>query len=242
MTSISGKTVLITGANRGIGRALVDEALARGAATVYAGTRKPIDHPGPRVRPVPLDVTSGDQIQAAVETVGSLDLLINNAGIAAYDDLSDPAVIAGHLAVNLYGTHAVTRAFTPLLARTGGAIVNNLSVNAFAPLPLIASYSISKAAAFSLTQSLRTLLAPRGIRVHAVLTGIVDTEMSRGVEIPKAAPDVVAAAIFDGVENNEDEIFPDPMSQPMADDWRNGAGKALEARYAALAADVMAAA
>jgi NAD(P)-dependent dehydrogenase (short-subunit alcohol dehydrogenase family) len=238
MTSIDGKTVFITGANRGIGQALVDVALDRGAGRIYAGTRRPISHPDGRVVPVTLDITDGDQIRAAVETVGSLDLLINNAGIAAYDDLSDPAVIAHHLAVNLYGTHAVLQAFVPLLARSGGAVVNNLSVNAFAPLPLVASYSLSKAAAFSLTQSMRTLLAPRGVRVHAVLTGIVDTDMSRGVDIPKASPAAVAAAIFDGIENGEDEIFPDAMSRPMADGWRGGTAKALENEYAALARSV----
>jgi len=241
MTDIAGRTVLITGANRGIGKALVHEALARGAARVYAGTREPIKDPDSRVTPLRLDVTSGEEIQAAAEAITSLDLLINNAGIASYDDLSDPTVIARHLAVNLYGTLAVTQAFTPLLARGRGAVVNNLSVNAFAPLPLIASYSLSKAAAFNLTQSLRTLLAPRGVTVHAVLTGIVDTDMSRGVDIPKATPASVAAAIFDGIEKGEDDIFPDAMSQPMAESWRTSAAKALEGQYAALAADVLAA-
>ncbi|WP_369192148.1 SDR family NAD(P)-dependent oxidoreductase [Streptomyces sp. R08] len=237
MTRIEGTTVLITGASRGIGHALVDEALARGAATVYAGTRTPLDHPDSRVQPVTLDVTSSEQITAAVNGIGSLDLLINNAGIAGYDDLSDPSVIAEHLAVNLFGTLAVTRAFTPLLARSNGAIVNNLSVNAFAPLPLIASYSVSKAAAFSATQSLRTLLSAQGVSVHAVFTGIVDTDMSRGVEIPKDTPAAVAAAILDGVEKGEQDIFPDAMSRPMADSWRTGPGKALEVQYAALTAD-----
>ena len=240
MTRIEGTTVLITGASRGIGHALVDEALARGAATVYAGTRTPLDHPDSRVQPVTLDVTNSEQITAAVNGIGSLDLLINNAAIAGYDDLSDPAVIAEHLAVNLFGTLAVTRAFTPLLARSNGAIVNNLSVNAFAPLPLIASYSASKAAAFSATQSLRTLLSAQGVSVHAVLTGIVDTDMSRGVEIPKDTPAAVAAAILDGVEKGEQDIFPDAMSRPMADGWRTGAGKALEVQYAALTADTLA--
>jgi NAD(P)-dependent dehydrogenase (short-subunit alcohol dehydrogenase family) len=242
VTNIAGRTVLITGANRGIGQALVDAALKRGASQVYAGTRTPIEHSDTRVRPVPLDITDPDQIQAAVEAVGSLDLLINNAGIAAYDDLSDADVIARLFAVNLYGTLAVTRAFTPLLARTAGAVVNNLSITAFAPLPLIPSYSISKAAAFALTQSLRPLLAAQGVRVHAVLTGFVDTDMTRGANSPKATPASVAAAIFDGVEAGQDDIFPDAMSQPMADGWRTLAASALEGPYAALAAELRAAA
>lgn len=241
MTSIAGKTILITGANRGIGQALVNEALTRGAGRVYAGTRGHLDHPDARVTPVTLDITRSEQIAAATEAIGSLDLLINNAGIAGYDDLSDPQVIADHLSVNLYGTLAVIRAFTPHLARTHGAVVNNLSVNAFAPLPLIASYSVSKAAAFSVTQSLRVILAAQGVRVHAVLTGIVDTDMSRGVDIPKDTPDAVAAAIFDGIENREEDIFPDAMSRPMAENWRTSAAKALETSYATMTLQVQAA-
>jgi NAD(P)-dependent dehydrogenase (short-subunit alcohol dehydrogenase family) len=114
-----------------------------------------------------------------------------------------------HLAVNLFGTYAVIQAFLPLLAQSRGAIVNNLSVNALAPLPIIPAYSISKAATFSLTQALRVILAAQGIRVHAVLTGPIDTAMSQGRDIPKASPPAVARGIFDGVENDEDEIFPD---------------------------------
>ena len=105
---------------------------------------------------------------------------------------------------------------------------------AFAALPLIPAYSISKAAAFSLSQSLRALLAGRGVSVHAVLTGPVDTDMVRGLDIPKASPESVARAIFDGVEKEEEDIFPDPMSEAMAESWRSGAAKALERQNAAL--------
>jgi NAD(P)-dependent dehydrogenase (short-subunit alcohol dehydrogenase family) len=183
---------------------------------------------------VTLDVTNAAQIQRAVDEIESLDVLINNAGLALYDDLSDPSVLERHLAVNLFGTYRVTQAFLPLLARSEGAIVNNLSMNALAPLPLIPSYSISKAAAFNLTQSLRVLVAARGVRVHAVLTGPVDTDMTRGLDIPKAARESVARAIFDGVEQGQEEIFPDAMSQSLAQSWRSGAAKALETQYAAL--------
>ena len=107
---------------------------------------------------------------------------------------------------------------------------------AFAPLPLIPAYSISKAAAFSLTQSLRALLAGRGVRVHAVLTGPTDTDMNRGLDIPKASAESVARAIFDGVENGEEDIFPDPMSQSLAESWRGGAVKAFERQIPALVA------
>jgi NAD(P)-dependent dehydrogenase (short-subunit alcohol dehydrogenase family) len=235
MASIANRAVLVTGGNRGIGRALVEEALNRGAGRVYAGTRQPWTHPDERVTPLILDVTSAAQIQDAVEKVGSLDVLVNNAGIALYDDLSDTSALERQLAVNLFGMYGVTQAFLPLLTRSGGAIVNNLSVNAFAPLPLIPAYSVSKAAAFSLTQSLRALLAGRGVSVHAVLTGPVDTDMNRGLDIPKASPESAAQAIFDGVENEEEDIFPDPMSQSMAESWRGSRAKELEHQWAAVA-------
>jgi NAD(P)-dependent dehydrogenase (short-subunit alcohol dehydrogenase family) len=218
--TMDGSAVLITGANRGIGRALVEEALSRGAKRVYAGTRQPLSHPDERVTPLTLDVTDAAQIQAAVDSVESLDLLINNAGLALYDDLSDRAALERQLSVNLFGTYAVTQGFLPLLTRSRGAIVNVLSVAAFAPIPLIPAYSISKAAAFSLSQSLRGLLAGRGVRVHAVLAGPVDTEMSRDLDVPKASAESVARGIFDGVEKGDEDIFPDPMSESMAQSWQ----------------------
>src|SRR3981189_58414 len=214
--TIADRAVLVTGANRGIGQALVEEALRRGAKRVYAGTRQPLAHLDGRVTPLTLDVTNAAQTQAAVERVDSLDILINNAGLALYDDLSDRAALDQQLAVNLFGTYGVTQAFLPQLTAARGAIVNVLSVTALAPLPVIPAYSISKAAAFSLSQSLRALLAGRGVSVHAVLAGPVDTDMNRGFDIPKSSPESVARGIFDGVENGEDEIFPDPMSASMA--------------------------
>jgi NAD(P)-dependent dehydrogenase (short-subunit alcohol dehydrogenase family) len=234
--AIAGKTVLVTGANRGIGQALVNEALNRGARRVYAGTREALAHPDARVTPLVLDVTSNAQIHAAAEMVESLDILINNAGIALFDDLSDRAVLEQHLAVNLFGTYEVTQAFLPLLTRSRGTIVNNVSTMAVAPFPVTPAYAISKAAAFNLTQSLRALLAGRGVRVHAVLTGPTDTDMTRGFDIPKTSPESVARAIFDGVDNGEEEIFPDPASQTLAESWRSGAVKALERENAAFVA------
>ncbi|MCV7398696.1 SDR family NAD(P)-dependent oxidoreductase [Mycobacterium fragae] len=234
MVRIADNAVLITGGNRGIGRALVEEALNRGAKRVYVGTRAALSHPDDRVTPLALDVTNAEQIRRAVDEVESLDVLINNAGVALYDDLSDRSALERHLAVNLFGTYDVIRAFLPLLARSSGAIVNNLSVNAVAPLPLIPAYSISKAAAFNLTQSLRALLAGQGVSVHAVLTGPVDTDMTRGLDIPKSSPESVARAIFDGIERGEEDIFPDLMAQSVADNWSSGAAKALERQYAAL--------
>jgi NAD(P)-dependent dehydrogenase (short-subunit alcohol dehydrogenase family) len=231
--NIENKTMLITGANRGIGRALVEEALTRGAKRVYAAMRQPLAHSDGRVTPLTLDVTDATQIQEAVKDVGSLDILINNAGVDLHDDLSDRAGIDRHLAVNFFGTHGVTQAFLPLLARSEGAIVNVLSLAALASVPFSPAYAISKAAAFSMTQSLRALWAGRGVKVHAVFAGPVDTDMTRSLDIPKASPESVAGAIFDGLANGDEDIFPDPMSKTVAEGWRAGVAKALERQFAA---------
>jgi len=230
--NIANKTVLITGANRGIGQALVAEALRRGAKRVYAGTRSALQHPDKRVTPLTLDVTNALQIQQAVNKVDNLDVLINNAGIAIYDDLSNSDVIEQHLAVNLLGMFKVTRAFLPLLSRSKGGIVNNLSLVALAPVPVISAYSISKAAAFNMTQALRALLARQGVSVHGVVLGPIDTDMNRGFDIPKASPESAAQGIFDGLEKGEEEIFPDPTSNSIAEGWRAGVAKALERQFA----------
>jgi len=231
--NIANKTVLITGANRGIGRALVNEAIRRGAKRVYAGTRGALQHVDKRVTPLTLDVTNDLHIQRAVEEVENLDVLINNAGVAIYDDLSKSDAIEQHLAVNVLGPLRVTRAFLPLLRRSKGAIVTNLSLAALAPLPMIPAYSISKAAAFSMTQSLRALLGGQGVTVHAVFLGPIDTDMNRGLEIPKASPESAALGIFDGLEKGEEDIFPDPASQPVAHGWRTGVAKELERQFTA---------
>jgi NAD(P)-dependent dehydrogenase (short-subunit alcohol dehydrogenase family) len=238
VTTIAGKAVLVTGGNRGIGRALVEEALERGARRVYAGTRQPWTHPDERVMPLILDVTDGAQVRRAAAGAGSLDVLVNNAGLALYDDLTDRSAIERSLAVNLFGPYDVIQAFLPLLTRSRGVIVNNLSMNSLAPFPMIPAYSISKSAAFSMTQSLRALLAGRGVRVHAVLTGPTDTDMTRGFDIPKTSAESVARAIFAGVEREEEEIFPDPMSESVAESWRNGTLKELERQFAAIAETV----
>src|SRR5258706_5461265 len=231
--TIADRAVLVTGANRGIGQALVEEALRRGAKRVYAGTRHPFSHLDGRVTPLMLDVTNAAQIQRAVEEVGTLDVLINNAGVAIYDDLSNLDVIEQHLAVNFLGLLKMTHAFLPLLRRSKGAIVNNLSLAALAALPVIPAYSISKAAAFNMTQSLRALLAAQGVTVHAVVLGPIDTDMNRGFEIPKASRESAARGLLDGLEKGDEDIFPDPASQSIAEGWRNGAVKALERQFAA---------
>lgn len=230
--TIKDKTILVTGGNRGIGKALVNEALSRGAKRVYVGTRQPLIHLDKRVTPLMLDITDTAQIQSAVAQIEELDILINNAGVALYDDLSDRTAIEKSLAVNFYGPYDVIRGFLPQLKRSKGAIVNNVSVMALAPFPITPAYALSKAAAFNMTQSFRALLAKQDVSVYAVLTGPTDTDMTKGFDVPKASPESVAKAIFDGIESGEEEIFPDPMTAPLAEGWRNGAVKAMEQQNA----------
>jgi len=232
--NIAIKTVLITGANRGIGRALVDEALKRGARRVYAAARSPFRVDDRRVTPLVLDVTDRVQIDQAAAAVESFDVLVNNADVADFDNLSEANAIGWHLAVNLFGPFNVTRAFLPHLTRANGAIVNNLSLAAIAPLPIVPAYSISKAAAANMTQSLRVYLKGRGVTVHGVFLGPIDTDMSKGFEVPKTSPAAAAQGIFDGLEKGEEDIFPDAGSQPMAEGWRAGPAKALELEFAVL--------
>jgi NAD(P)-dependent dehydrogenase (short-subunit alcohol dehydrogenase family) len=152
------------------------------------------------------------------------------------DDLSDSAALEQHLAVNLFGTFGVIQAFLPQLTSSTGAIINSTSIVAFAPVPVTPAYAISKAALFNLTQSLRGIPAGRGIQVHAVLAGPVDTDMTRALDIPKASPESVARAIFDGLASGDEDIFPDLQSQALADYWRGGPAKALEHQFEAIIA------
>jgi NAD(P)-dependent dehydrogenase (short-subunit alcohol dehydrogenase family) len=233
-TQLTDKTVLVTGANRGLGRALVDEALRRGAKRVYAASRRPTDAADKRVTPLILDVTDAEQIRDAADSVESLDILINNAGLSVADDLTDRSAFEQHLAVNLYGTLDVTQALLPALTRTRGAVVNVVSLGAVAAVPVLPAYSVSKAASLSVTQSLRAMLTGRGVKVYAVMPGPIDTDMVRALDIPKTPAADVARATLDGVERGEEEIFPDPMSQLLADGWRGGVAKELERQNAAM--------
>ena len=230
--TLADQAVLVTGANRGLGAALVAEALRRGARRVYAGTRQDLHGVDDRVVPVRLDVTNPSQIGAAARAIDRLNLLINNAGVGHFEDLTNPAVLAEHLRVNLYGPHAVAQAVLPKLIASGGSVVNVLSIAALASLPVMASYSVSKAAAFSLTQAQRALFAGRGVRVHAVLAGPMDTDMVRDMAIPKSQPAEVARSIYDGVLAGREDIFPDPMAAALEEGWNSGPLKALERQNA----------
>jgi NAD(P)-dependent dehydrogenase (short-subunit alcohol dehydrogenase family) len=219
---IQGTTVLVTGANRGLGRSLVAALLERGAAKVYAASRTAEPQADSRVVALKLDLTDLDTIAAAARAASDATIVINNAGTAAFAGPLDaePGAVRTEMAVNYDGTFDVIRAFVPLLERNGGgAIVNVLSLLSLASTPPMAGYSASKAAAHSLTQALRPVLREKGISVHGVYPAGIDTDMLAGVDAPKTPPSQVADGLLDGLAADQEDIFPDPNAQAMARTW-----------------------
>jgi NAD(P)-dependent dehydrogenase (short-subunit alcohol dehydrogenase family) len=214
---IEGSVALVTGANRGLGRALVELLVERGAAKVYAGARNPDVVTLQGVIPVHLDITSAADIAAAAERCHDVTLLINNAGISTRTPvLAGNADEAGHreMETNFFGTLAMSRAFAPILAGNGsGALVNVLSVVSWVARPANAMYSASKAASWSLTNALRVELAPQGTLVVGVHVGFIDTDLAAGVTAPKNAPADVATQTLDGVQDGRYEVLADDTSR-----------------------------
>jgi NAD(P)-dependent dehydrogenase (short-subunit alcohol dehydrogenase family) len=238
---IKGSAALVTGSNRGIGRSLVEALLDRGATRVYASARNAsalesvVALDPRRVRAVPLDITNPDAVRAAAAAASDVTLLVNNAGVLTFGrplEL-DPALARSDMETNYFGTLTMVREFAPMLiANGGGAVVNVLTIVALASMPGLAGYNASKAAAWSLTQSYRADLAPHGVAVHAVYPGPVDTDMARGIDLPKTSPAEVARRTLDGVEAGLEDIFPDPMSEQVYSAWRQD-HKAVERQFAA---------
>jgi NAD(P)-dependent dehydrogenase (short-subunit alcohol dehydrogenase family) len=216
---IENAVALVTGANRGLGLAFTRALLAGGARKVYAAARDPSTIQLPGVTPIALDVTRDADIAAAAAAHGDIDLLINNAGIARGADLLGAdtfAALRAELETNAFGPLAAARAFAPVLARNGGgAIVNVLSVLSWVTIPGVATYSASKAAAWSLTNGLRNQLRGQGTQVVAVHVGYIDTDLARHVQGPKVAPDDVARAVLAGVEAGLDEVLVDDLSRQV---------------------------
>ena len=203
--NIANKVVLITGANRGIGRALVNEALTRGARRILAGARSSLQHTDKRVTPLMLNVTSAAQIQRAAAEVDSLDVLINNAGVAIYDDLSNPDVIQQHLAVNLLGSLNVTRAFLPLLRRSRGAVVNNLS---------LAASDITSPVELAVTQTVLDVLDPQQLGT-TLEDALFDPNTSVTAGLLNAVDDLATAVLT----ANDD--FPSQLGSLATAEWAN---------------------
>lgn len=243
-TNWTNAVVVVTGANRGLGRALIDAALAAGARKVYAGARDPSQlaaaaktAPG-KIIPLALDVTSPASLAAAAAAAPDATVLINNAGVlASYNVLAaTPEQIAQDFATNAFGLLAASKAFLPALERAPAgtaALVNVLSVLSFANIAGLGGYGAAKSAAFSITQALRSELAAKRIAVHAVFPGPIDTDMIRSFELTKTSPEVVAKNIVDGVARGIEDILPDPTSQDYHATW-SADPKALERRFAAM--------
>ncbi len=239
---IRDSIAVVTGANRGIGLALVQQLLAQGAKRVYAGARDPQKLAGlakefaGRVVPIRIDLADPTSITAAATAAKDATILINNAGALEFGSqlTADLSSIRRDFETNYFGTLQVARAFAPNLeAHKGGTIVNVLSVVALASMPGIGAYSASKAAAHSLTLALRGELSKKGIAVLGAYPGPVDTDMAKGVDLPKTPPTDVAIAILAGVEAGEHYILPDPMARQVYAGWSAG-HTAVEAQFGSM--------
>jgi NAD(P)-dependent dehydrogenase (short-subunit alcohol dehydrogenase family) len=235
---LSTSTPVVTGATGGLGRHLVDELLERGAPKVYALARDTSRiRQDSRIVPVAFDLLDAGTISAAARRAEDATLLINNASTAEFAGPLDaaPDAVDREMAVNYHGTYATIRAFVPVLEATGGRIVNVLSLLSLASSPPMTGYSASKAAAHSLTQALRPVLAERGIVVHGVYPAGIDTDMVTGIETAKTPPAQVAAGLLDGLAADEEDIFPDPNARAMAPTWWSNP-KAFERVFSGAAA------
>lgn len=239
---IEGTVALVTGANRGIGRALTEALLDRGAKKVYAAARVPEslrDLMDPRVVALRLDVTDADQIRAVAEAAGDVALVFNNAGVALATALVGAAALGEarrEMEVNYFGPLQLLQQLAPALARNGGgAVVNIGSAAGLSNVPFLPTYSASKAALHSLTQAARVLLGAQGTAVFGVYAGPVDTEMVRALELPKSPPRAVADAVLDGIEAGQEDIYPDPFAMDFGRQFE-ASPKAAERQIAAMAA------
>jgi NAD(P)-dependent dehydrogenase (short-subunit alcohol dehydrogenase family) len=230
MAQLVAQTALVTGANRGLGREFVNQLVERGVSKVYAAARDPqaIVVTDSRVVPLQLDVTDRDSVARAAEVADDVSVVVNNAGILAAAPVlnHDTSQLRRELEVNLFGPLAVTAAFADRLAEPSGVVVNVASVLSW--LALGGSYSVSKSALWSATDSMRLELGPRGVQVVGVHMGYVDTDMTAGVDAPKTAPGDVVRQVLDGIEAGALEVMADDMTR----DVRGGLHQPVAARYA----------
>ncbi|MEV7078357.1 SDR family oxidoreductase [Streptomyces sp. NPDC093516] len=216
MTALKGAHVFVTGGSRGIGKALVEELYARGAAKVYATARDPRSVTHPDAVPVALEVTDPASVAAAAARADDVTVLINNAGAVVGASFLDSPVddVRREFETNFYGPLLVTRAFAPIIERNGGGHV--LTVHSVLSwLAISGSYSASKAALWSQTNSLRLELRPRGIAVTGLHVGYVDTDLAAHVDAPKSDPRDVATLALDGVEKGAYEVLADDISRQV---------------------------
>lgn len=235
------RSVVLTGANRGIGRALAESLLSNDIKTLYAvvRTKQAAEEMGaidPRVSPLIADVTDTESVARLAAAAADTTLLINNAGVLDFGSFidNDRQAIDRNMATNFYGKLNMIRVFAPVLAANGGGtIVNVLTLVALASMPSLSVYNASKAAAWSMTQSLRATLAPQNISMVAVFPGAVDTDMLAEVDMPKTPPRDIARAIIEGLVADDEDIFPDQMSRALYEQWKSD-HKAIERQFAAM--------
>jgi NAD(P)-dependent dehydrogenase (short-subunit alcohol dehydrogenase family) len=212
-------TVLITGANRGIGLAFAREALARGARRVYAAARDPASVTLSGVHPIALDVTDAEQVARAARDCGDVDVLVNNAGVAATGGFLEDATLDStrrQFETNFFGMLRMAQAFAPVLARNGGgAMLNVLSIASWINRPLLGTYGATKSAAWALSNGLRHELRVQGTQVSALHMGFVDTDLTRGIDLPKSTPEAIVRAAFDGLEAGTLEILADEATRQV---------------------------
>ncbi|MGC4060583.1 MAG: SDR family oxidoreductase [Aquabacterium sp.] len=217
--NLRNAVVFITGANRGLGQSFAKAALAAGAAKVYAAARDPASITLPGVIPVQLDVTDADQIAAAVRACPDVTLLVNNAGIFKRGpvlSVESVDLAQAEMATNFLAPWRLSAAFAPVLAKhPASGIINVLSVLSWLSSPDVAAYCASKAAAWSLTNSLRQALAPQGTAVMALHVGYMDTDMTAGITAPKTSPDDVARGALDALSQGATEYLADDISRQV---------------------------
>lgn len=236
-----GKVALVSGGNRGIGKAIVVELLERGASKVYAGARNPDtlsvlkEKYGDRLVPLKLDVTETSSIAEAVKVANDVEILINNAGIlSAGGLLADDAAenLVNDLSVNVYGLLNLTNTFIDVLrSKDSAAIANVSSLAGLANMPVIGTYSVTKAAVHSMTQGYRAELAQTNVLVSGVYPGAIDTDMTKGMEMGKDTPENVAKAVVDGLIAGSEDIYPDAMSEQLGTGYESSP-KAIEKEFA----------
>jgi len=237
MSRIKNKVAFVTGANRGMGREFVTALLAAGAEKVYAAARNIdaltdlVERSNGRVVAVELDVSKAGMIEKTADSHKDVELLINNAGIATFKKLvgvKDDTFARAEMDVNYHGTANMTRSFSPVLANNGGGVVvNMISITGLVNIPVMGSYSASKAAVHSLTQCARAELASQGTLVVGAYPGPVGTDMGKNMPVQTADPKTVVLNILQGLEAGEEDIFPDPMSQKLQNGLKNDS-KAVE--------------
>ena len=218
--NINAQTILVTGANGGIGKALINAFLAAGAKKIYACARDTasLEHlrNNEKILPVQLDISRPAAIENVVAACGDTTILVNNAGMGGSGLLGAPQAARAEMEVNYFGTLAMCSAFAPVLGNNGGGcIVNIISVIGLVNMPSIGTYCASKAALHSLTQGLRGVLAGQKTTVIGVYPGPVDTRMTDGLEMPKARPEAVALEILEGMKNGTEDIYPDAFAKSI---------------------------